>query len=228
MKSVLLFGSSGLTGQHCLQFLLESDQYNRVVIAVRRPILITHEKLSQVIVDFDVLDNESNLFAVDEVYCCLGTTIKKAGSRIAFSSIDLNLVITIAKLAKIHRVKKFLVVSALGANPKSSSFYNQTKGKMEAKLKTLNLNATYVFRPSLLLGDRNEFRLAEHITAILCNVFSFVFIGPLKTLKPIEAKVLAKAMVTIANNEQPSLPFQIIENQAIKDVVKLIPVRVIM
>ena len=90
-------------------------------------------------------------------------------------------------------------------------------------LKTLNLDTTYIFRPSLLRGDRKEFRLAEHITATFCNVFSFVFIGPLKPLEPIKAKVLANAMVTVANNEHPklSLPFQILENQAIKDVAQL-------
>ena len=221
MKSVLLFGASGLTGQHCLQLLLESEHYNRVVIAVRTPLMIKHEKLSQMIVDFDVLDSESDLFVVDEVFCCLGTTIKKAGSRVAFTNIDHNLVLTIGRLAKIHRVKKLLVISALGANPNSRSFYNQTKGKMEAALKTLSLDTTYIFRPSLLLGNRKEFRLAEHITAIFCNVCSFAFIGPLKQLKPIEAKVLANAMLAIANNEHLSLPFQILENQAIKDVAKL-------
>ncbi|WNC69906.1 NAD(P)H-binding protein [Thalassotalea nanhaiensis] len=218
MKSVLLFGASGLTGQHCLQLLLENSHYNRVVIAVRSYLDIEHEKLSQVIVNFDDINSNEDLFAVDEVFCCLGTTIKEAGSRTAFTNIDHNLVVNIAKLAKKHAVNKFLVISALGANPKSKSFYNQTKGKMETAIKTLNLNTTFVFRPSLLLGERKEFRLLEHFTAIACKVFSFVFIGPLKSVKPIEAFVLAKAMITVANKETASKSFQVIENQAIKDV----------
>ena len=219
MKSVLLFGASGLTGQHCLRLLLDSSHYSRVIIAVRGQLDIKHEKLTQVIVDFDDINNDKDLFAVDEVFCCLGTTIKNAGSRAAFTNIDQNLVVNIAKSAKNHDVNKFLVISSLGANPESKSFYNQTKGKMEAALKALNLNKTIVFRPSLLLGDRKEFRLLEHLTAIVCKMFSFVFIGPLKSVKPIEALVLANAMISVANKETASKSFQVIENQAIKDVL---------
>ncbi|WOH37888.1 NAD(P)H-binding protein [Thalassotalea fonticola] len=218
MKSVLLLGASGLTGRHCLQLLLDNDNYRKVIIAVRAPLPVVNKKLTQVVVNFDDINSNEDLFAVDEVFCCLGTTIKKAGSRTAFTNIDHDLVIHIAKLAKKHAVNKFLVISALGANPKSNSFYNQIKGKMECALKTLNLNATFVFRPSLLLGDRKEFRRLEHITALFCKVFSFMFIGPLKAVKPIEASVLANAMITVANNESLNKSFQVIENQAIKEL----------
>lgn len=218
MKSVLLFGASGLTGQHCLQLLLENDHYQKVLIAVRAPLSIQHKKLSQVVVDFSDIESNDSLFDVDEVFCCIGTTIKKAGSKAAFNSIDHNLVVNIAKLAKSHAVKKFLVISALGASPNSRSFYNQTKGKMEANLKSLNMNDTYVFRPSLLLGDRQEYRFAEQAAAMLCKVIPFW--GPLKALEPISASILASAMVNVANTECLGSAFQIIENQDIKSIAK--------
>lgn len=216
MKSVLLFGASGLTGQHCLQLLLKNDHYREVFIAVRVPLAIENEKLTQVVVNFSALESSVNLFDVDEVFCCIGTTIKKAGSRAAFKNIDHDLVVTIAKLAKSYAVKKFLVISALGASSKSRSFYNQTKGKMELALKSLKMNEVYVFRPSLLLGHRQEFRLAEQITAWICKVLPFW--GPLKPLEPISAAVLANAMVKIGSDECLSSTFQIIDNQGIKTI----------
>jgi uncharacterized protein YbjT (DUF2867 family) len=163
-----------------------------------------------VVVDFEKLSTYSEYFNVDHVFCCLGTTIKKAKSKDAFLKVDFTYVIESAKLAKAQGVRQFGVVSAMGANSGSRIFYNQVKGKMEQELQNIGFEGLQIFRPSLLIGDRKEVRSGERIGAAVSRVFSFAFVKGLKKYKPIQSKLVAKSMLAHAKDKKKGL--QIIES----------------
>jgi uncharacterized protein YbjT (DUF2867 family) len=198
-KTALLLGASGLVGGHGLQFLLENDSYGKVIVWLRKPLPLHHAKLQQDLIDFDRLDRHvDKLKGVHEVFCCLGTTIKKAGSQAAFRKVDFTYPLEIAKLAAQNGVQQFLIVTAMGANPNSSIFYNRVKGEIEAALSKLPLPGLQIFRPSLLLGERREFRRGERMGAGAFKLLSFLLIGPLRKYRAIEARDVAKAMIRMA------------------------------
>ena len=130
-KTALLFGASGLVGGYCLNFLLASSAYNKVKIFVRKELELENEKLEQHIIDFDKLDDYRNLFKGDDVFCCLGTTIKKAGNKKAFRKVDYDYGYQIAKIAEEKGVNQFLLVSSVGADEDSIFFYSQVKGQTD-------------------------------------------------------------------------------------------------
>ena len=197
-KSALVLGSSGLEGSHLLKYLLEDPEYSRVVALVRNRLFLEHPKLEQLVIDFEELENYREYFILDQVFCCLGTTMKKAGTKEAFIKVDLEYPVESARIAKKSGVKKFLIISALGANEKSAVFYNRVKGQVECGIKKLGLDSLDIFRPSLLLGTRRDFRPAEKAAAILSRLLSFSFVGPLKKYRPVEAKAVAFAMYSSA------------------------------
>ncbi|PKL74567.1 MAG: hypothetical protein CVV27_19820, partial [Candidatus Melainabacteria bacterium HGW-Melainabacteria-1] len=162
-KTAVIVGASGLVGGLCLELLLADENYDRVMTPVRRPLPLEHPKLVQEIVNFDDLDPSAGIFRGDDLFCCLGTTIKKAGSRENFIRVDRDYTVAVAKTALRNGMKRALVITALGANPSSGIFYNRVKGETEAALGALPFEAVHFFRPSLLLGNRGEFRLAEKI-----------------------------------------------------------------
>lgn len=193
-KTALLAGASGLVGNELLHILLESPHYDSVKIIGRRHLDIMHPKLEQIVVDFDRLENCRELLVADDVFCCLGTTIKAAGSQQAFRKVDFEYPANLAELAKEQGAQKFLVISALGADSSSKVFYSRTKGQLEDALKKNGFSALHVFQPSLLLGDRKEFRLGEKAAVLLSPLFSPLLIGRLKKYKPISARRVAVAM----------------------------------
>lgn len=201
-KSALLFGASGLVGSHLLQYLLHDAGYERIDIVVRKPLSVSHPKLHQHVIAFSELDRHQELFRVHHVFCCLGTTIKKAKSKDAFILVDKAYPLTIARLAKMSGVQQFHVVTALGANPLSSVFYNRVKGELEVELGQIHLPMLRIYRPSLLLGDRAEFRLGEKIGSIVSKGVSFAMIGPLAKYKAIEAETVARGMLYTAHHEE--------------------------
>jgi uncharacterized protein YbjT (DUF2867 family) len=162
-KTALLLGGSGLTGRHCLNYLLNDEHYNQVVTLVRRPLAVEHPKLIQHQVNFNQLKDCFTKIQTNDVYCCLGTTIKKAGSKKAFYEVDFIYPTEIAKLSIANGAEQFLLVSALGANPRSSIFYNRVKGEVEQAIAQYGFQSYCVFRPSLLLGKRSERRTTEKI-----------------------------------------------------------------
>jgi len=198
LKSALLLGASGLVGRHCLHLLLEDQTYGKVITFVRTPINLQHPKLEQHIVDFDHLDKYAHLTKVNEVFCCLGTTIKKAGSQEAFRKVDFTYPVEIAKIAAQNGVEQFSIITALGANPKSSVFYNRVKGKVEEAIAKLSFKTINIFRPSLLLGKREERRIREKIGELLLHGLKPFLVGPLRKYRAIEASVVAAAMVQVA------------------------------
>ncbi|WP_084243948.1 oxidoreductase [Planomicrobium okeanokoites] len=200
-KSALIAGATGLTGSKLVEVLLDRPEYDRVTVLVRRPLELEHPKLEQIQVDYYRLEDYKKHFQVDDVFCCLGTTIKKAGSQKAFRRVDYDYPVALAELAKSAGAKKFLVISAMGADSRSNIFYNRVKGQMEDSLKKLDLSALHIFRPSLLLGDRKEFRLGEKAASLISPVFSPILRGGMKKYKPIQAEQVAQAMYAAAQSE---------------------------
>jgi uncharacterized protein YbjT (DUF2867 family) len=197
-RKALIVGASGLVGRFCLQALLDELNYSEVIALVRKPIIKTHRKLRTVVTKYLQVDLSS--IHADDVYCCLGTTIKNAGSQEAFKKVDLGLVVTVAELMKKQRAEQFLVISAMGANKDSMVFYNRTKGEMEAALQKLGYPCLRIIRPSLLLGPREEFRLGERIGVILTPLLKPFLRGSLNKFRPIEAEKVAQFMVKVAHD----------------------------
>lgn len=194
-RTALLVGASGLIGGHCLDALLKDDTYNAVNVLVRRPLPNHHPKLKQQIVDFNRLAEHAALMGVDDIFCCLGTTIKQAGSREAFRRVDALYPLEIARLALKQGARQFLIVTAMGADSKSRVFYNRVKGEVEQKLTAMGYPTLQIFRPSLLLGEREESRPGEDLVKVLTKPLSALMLGPLKKYRPIEARTVALAMI---------------------------------
>jgi uncharacterized protein YbjT (DUF2867 family) len=160
--------------------------------------------LEVIIFDFDNID--SSKVVADDVFCCLGTTMKKAGSRSEFYKVDFNYPLQIAKAALSNQAKRFAIVSAMGANSSSLIYYNRVKGEIEGSLKQLNFESLLIFRPSLLVGERNEQRFGEKMGERLSKM-----LNPLIPAKyqAIEAQKVANAMVLItASNVKGNLVYE--------------------
>ncbi len=197
-RTALLLGASGLVGSHCLKTLLARREYQVVTAPVRRLLPIEHPKLVQHIVDFEQLEDRAGLLKAEDVYCCLGTTMKKAGSQESFTRVDHDYPLEIARLAVRQGTRRFLLVSALGADPGSRIFYNRVKGRVEEAISALTFEAVHIFRPSMIMGQRSEFRPAELSAKILVGAIKPLMIGPLRRYRPIKASTIAAAMVGIA------------------------------
>lgn len=204
-RNALIAGASGLVGSHCLRLLLDSDRYSQVISIGRREVPLIHPKLDQQIVDFDNLKKFRSDLAADDVFCCLGTTIKKAGSKENFYKVDHTYVVELAKAAVAKNASQFLVVSAMGADAGSMFFYNKVKGEMEHDVQQLNYKAVHFFRPSLLLGERDEERTGEAFASKIMKPLSGLMVGPLRKYKPIEAEDVAKAMLYAAAANVPGV-----------------------
>jgi uncharacterized protein YbjT (DUF2867 family) len=204
-RTALLAGATGLVGSHVLELLLTDGRWSRVVTVGRRTTSRKHEKLEQRVVDLGELETGSDLPHVDDVFCCLGTTIKQAGSQPAFRLVDHDFVVGLARAGLRARATQFLLVSAIGADPESRVFYSRVKGETEAAIRKLSYQAIQIFRPSLLLGERPEFRLGERIAMLGAPVMPVLLFGRLRRYRPIQAATVARAMVTIAH-EAPRGP----------------------
>ena len=204
-KIALIAGGTGLIGNELLHLLLDGNVYNEVIALVRRPLEISHNKLTEVIVDFDELDYIQDRFAVDDVYCCLGTTIKKAKTKEAMTKVDVEYPLAIAKIAREKGAKHFLLVSSMNANPNSIVWYSSMKGRLEQELSKVPFQSISILRPSLLLGERKEFRLGEWFAAIVYRKLSFIFKGASKKYGAIEGKKVALAMYRIAQLNKKGL-----------------------
>ncbi len=204
-RTALVAGASGLVGGHLLRLLLADGAYTRVVTLARRELAVRHAKLGQRVVDFGTLDTFSNFPRTDDVFCCLGTTIKAAGSREAFRRVDHDYVLGLARAGLRAGARQFMLVSALGADPASRIFYSRVKGETEAAMRQLPYEGIQVFRPSFLMGDRAEVRLAERLGIPLARALAPLLVGPLRRYRPIHAADVARAMVQIAK-EAPRGP----------------------
>lgn len=216
MKTALIIGSTGLIGSHLLDLLLESTEYGKVITFVKRDSGIQHPKLEQHIIDFDKPETYKELVAGDDFFCSIGTTIKNAGSQDAFKKVDFGYPKEFAAIALLNNVKQFFLISSLDALSTSSNFYLKTKGEIEDFLKKSSFETIVILRPSLLLGNRKEFRLGEKIGAFFMKLFSFAFTGKIKKYKPIQSEAVAKAMFDIAQKNYKG--FHIIESDEIQEI----------
>ncbi|MBS4213586.1 MULTISPECIES: oxidoreductase [Neobacillus] len=197
-QKAVVAGATGLVGKELVHLLLINPAYTAVTLIVRRPTGIAHPKLQEKIVDFNRLEQSDVDLAGADVFCALGTTIKKAGSQKAFRLVDYEYPLALGRMAKAQGAKQFLIITSMGANPASRTFYIRVKGEVEKELLGLGLSALHIFRPSLLLGNREEFRFGERISAVLSSILSPLFLGTLKKYKPVHAETVAGAMIRIA------------------------------
>jgi uncharacterized protein YbjT (DUF2867 family) len=201
MKTALIAGSTGLIGKQLLQMLLNSDRYSKVV-AITRNDLPPHPKLVALKVEFEKPEQWADSLIGDDVFCCLGTTMAKAKSKENFYKVDFFYPLLIAKRAQSHGAKQYFLVSALGANKQSSIYYNRVKGEIEDAIKQVNYKAIHIFRPSLLLGPRDEKRSTEDAAKILYKIFGFLI--P-KKYQAIDSYKVAKAMITLASQDDEGI-----------------------
>jgi uncharacterized protein YbjT (DUF2867 family) len=204
-RKALIFGSTGLTGSQILHCLCESEAYDEVAAFVRRSTSVSHPKLKEYMVDFNNPESFEPLLHGDDIFLCMGTTIKKAGSKEAFTLIDYHYNLNAAKAASENGVKACYLISSVGADENLGNFYLSVKGKLEADLKKLNFRSIGIFRPSLLLGDRKEFRAGERIAALLSFLITPVFALFKSRYTPVEVSVLASFVVRTAESGIPGI-----------------------
>ncbi len=214
----MIIGATGLTGEECLKELLASIYYSKVIALTRSKLQTTHPQLENIVTDFQNLQAIREKINAHHIYCAMGTTIGKAGSKEAFRKVDYEIPTEVARIAKQNGAEKFILVSSLGADASSGIFYSRVKGELEDELAKLNFHSLLIFRPSILLGDRKEKRTGEAIGQMAAKKLSFLFAGPLKKYKGTPVDLLAKVMVQMATAENEGV--RIIENDEIFELVK--------
>jgi uncharacterized protein YbjT (DUF2867 family) len=214
--SALLLGATGLVGGNVLDLLLNDPAYGRVVVLGRRPVDGQHPKLEQQVADLGRLDEHAGVFAVDDVFCCLGTTIRAAGSQEAFRRVDHDYVVGSARVAAAAGARRYLLVTAAGVDSRSRFFYNRVKGDAEAGVRAQPFDGVVILRPSLILGPRAERRTGEALAQRVAPALNAVLIGPLRRYRAIEAGVIARAMVRLAKERPRGV--RIVENEEIQQI----------
>jgi uncharacterized protein YbjT (DUF2867 family) len=194
MKKAVLFGASGFVGSYLLESLLNNADYEQIIVIVRKPLNINHQKLKVLIGDYDSLKSLKDNIIVDEVFIALGTTKKKTPALDKYYQIDHDYPVLAAKLAKENGAKSVFLVSAVSANVHSNIFYVRTKGETERDIIALDFKHTHIFRPSMIMGNRKESRPLEKIIIKIWTIINPIFIGKLSCYKGIHAKAIATAM----------------------------------
>ena len=200
-RTAFVVGATGLIGKRLLAVLLESGYYKEVVALTRKP-LEDHANLKNLIGSYSGLDDLSLEIRGDDIYCCLGTTMKTAGSEEKFRQVDYEYPVKVAEAAFKNGAQQFLIITAMGADPKSPVFYNKVKGEVEERLKDIPYPSLQIFRPALLLGPRDEKRLGEAAAQKIFKGINFLFVGPLKKYKAIHFEKVASAMFSVAKEQR--------------------------
>lgn len=198
LMKTIVFGGNGLTGTYLIEELIKQPEINKIYSFLRG---IPAEPVKSK-VEHHLLNLNEKLPAADAVFCCIGTTIKKAGSKENFYHADHDVVIRIAENARKAGCKKFIYVSSIGADKNSSNFYLKVKGQTEADLQDIGFDSLVILRPSMLLGKRKEIRTGEVIGKVLFVPIGLLMFGPLKKYRPIHAAKVARAMVREALDQK--------------------------
>jgi len=193
--NVLVLKATGLTGHLVVEQLLTRSEVTSVVVPVRHSLGLKSPKLAEHLVDFDALESHSKIFEVDVLVCCLGTTIKKAGSQEAFRKVDYEYALKGARLARQAGASTMILMSAIGASSRSTVFYSRVKGELEDAVRELGFDYLSIYHPSLLLGDRKEHRTGEALGMAVMPLANRALIGPLQKYRGIQAEAVAAAMV---------------------------------
>ena len=208
MKTALLFGASGLVGSHVLNQLISNNNYSKIKLFVRSSINMSDPKIEIIQTDFNNLENHREVIKGDDCFFCIGTTKKNSPDKNEYKRVELEVPKQIAQIAKSNLVNSFVFISSGYADPKSSGDYLKFKGEVEEELKRLNFPKLGIMRPSFLLGDRKEKRIGEKIGIFVFKLLSPLFLGPLKKMKPIHSATVAKAMITITQNDSSKTIFE--------------------
>jgi uncharacterized protein YbjT (DUF2867 family) len=208
MKTALVFGSSGLIGEHLLNQLIKNENYNKIKIFVRSKPEINDPKIEIIKTDFNNLQNHKEDIKGDDCFFCIGTTKKNSPDKNEYRRVELHIPKEIAKIAKANSLNSFVFVSSGYADSKSSGDYLKYKGLVEEELKELNFPKLGIMRPSFLLGDRKEKRIGEKIGIFVFNLLSPLFLGPLKKMKPIHSEIVARSMIKFANEDLKKNTFE--------------------
>jgi uncharacterized protein YbjT (DUF2867 family) len=215
-QTAVVIGATGLTGNNLVTLLLHDPQFSKVRVLLRTPSFKQRPGLEEVIVDFSDAQSLAEALQGDVLFCCIGTTIRKAGSQPAFREVDFEIPVRCATIARRQGMQQFQLISASGAHARSRNFYTRTKGETEQAIQQLGYPSLHIFRPSVLLGIRREFRLGEWLLTVLVVLFYFLWMGRWKKYRPVKAVNVARAMVHVAKN--PPDGTHIYEYDAIREL----------
>jgi len=193
-NKAVLAGASGLIGSELLTILLAHNEYDEVLVLVRKELAIQHKKLTQVVVDFENLDDYTGMINGHALFCCLGTTRKKTPDLVEYKKIDHDYPVKLAEIALKNGIQQYHLVSAMGASAKSTNFYSKFKGEVEAAITKVGLPCLHIYRPSLLTGNRKEHRTGEGIFTSIMKTINPLLVGSLKNYRSIPATTVASAM----------------------------------
>ena len=197
-KKAVLFGASGFIGSFLLEGLLNDPDYDQVTIVVRKDLKVSNPKLKTLIGNLQTLPDLKDQIRADEVFIALGTTKANTPDQKEYYQVDHDYPVLAARLGKENGAKSVLLVSAVGADAGSGIFYVRTKGETDRDIIALNLEHTHIFRPSMIMGNRQESRTLEKSLIKIFSVINPLFIGPMKKYRGIEAKDIARAMLLAA------------------------------
>jgi uncharacterized protein YbjT (DUF2867 family) len=203
-NAAVVAGATGMIGRYLIRTLIEDPFYDVIVALTRRPLEVEAEKLEQRFVDFERLTAD-DMVGATHLFCCLGTTMKAAGSRQEFRRVDYEYCERFARLGRKAGAARMMLLSSVGANPKSASFYLRTKGELEAVVSGLGFEALHIFRPGVLMGQRNEDRPGERLAAGFSRAFEFLMTGALARYRPMPAAVLAASMAAAGERGEPGM-----------------------
>jgi uncharacterized protein YbjT (DUF2867 family) len=214
--TAVIVGATGAVGRKLTPLLAASGQYAKIIVLHRRPTPFAKlARIEERVIDFArlaLLPAE----AVDAIFCCIGTTQKKAGSTPAFQSVDRDIPVALACWGAANGARVLVVVSSLGADARSGSVYLRTKGEMEAGVAAAGVRCAYILRPSLLKGERDEFRLAERIGNRALSIVGPLMAGPLRKYRAVPTETVARAMLACALKAEPGV--HIVESDVILDL----------
>tara|TARA_B100000809_G_scaffold105703_1_gene104213 strand:- start:2891 stop:3547 length:657 start_codon:yes stop_codon:yes gene_type:complete len=203
-KTAIIIGATGSTGKNILESLIRDDRYHKIKLFSRATCGIQHPKVEEHLGNLFELHQFTDDFTADELYCCIGTTKKQTPDENLYRKIDFGIPIAAAQLAKKNDIPTFLVMSSMGANSNSTTFYTKTKGQMENEVSKTFIKRTFIFRPSLLIRKTKESRVFESLAVSFMNMARFIFIGSMRKYRAIKTETVALAMIRTANSKEDS------------------------
>lgn len=206
-RTALVFGGTGLIGSCLVRQLAEDPIYSTIVVINRRPMDYRHPKIDEHIIDFNRLEEKTDLIKGDDLFICLGTTMKKAGSVRKVEEIDRDLPVRIGQIAFSNGVTSCAVVSSMGADPLSRNFYLRIKGQMETGIRNIPFKRTVIARPSMLFGKRNEFRLAEILGKFFMKAIDFMMVGSARKYRGIEDRTVSAALISLIRTSDSKIVY---------------------
>ena len=215
-KTALVAGSTGLVGKQLVKILAASHEYEAVIALVRKGSNFIHDGVFTVEVDYEKLSEYSEDLKADDVFCCLGTTMKKAGSKDNFYKVDFTYPLELAKVAKKNGSQQFNIITSSGANADSKFYYNRVKGNIEKALSRVKIPTVNIFRPSFLIGIRDEKRAIETLGAVVSKLLNPVMVGRFRKYRSIKASVVAMAMFKV--NQKHLQGIHIYESNRIQEI----------